>query len=104
MHTLLLLVFFTCHYPGYVTHDCGKQLDKAARYMKAHPNTIVEIEGGDDETGEYLTDKGIEASRIIEAQGRDQLIIMIRRAPRVKLIAPIRPHSNDPRDYTVGCP
>lgn len=105
MHTLLLLAFFTCHYPGYVNKPCQNELVKTVRYMQAHPNTVVEMVNGDDETGEFLTANGIEASRIGESkQAASTLILKIRRAPRVRLIAPIRPHSNDPRDYTVGCP
>lgn len=105
MHTLLLLAFFTCHYPGYVNHNCKHELNQTARYLKAHPDTVVEMVGGDDETGEYLTGKGIEPNRISESYGRpDTLTLKIRQAPKVKLIAPIRPESTDPRDATLGCP
>jgi hypothetical protein len=105
MHALLLLAFFTCHYPGYVSKPCQDQLVKTVRYMQAHPNTVVEMVNGDDETGEFLTANGIEASRIGESkQAGGMLILKIRRAPHVKLIVPIRPTSTDPRDATLGCP
>lgn len=106
MHTLLLLAFFTCHYPGYVNHTCKHELDQTAHYMNRHPNTVVVMVNGDDETGEYLASKGIDPYRISESTQRGgQLILQIRRAPKVKLIAPIRWRGVvDPREATLGCP
>ena len=105
MHALLLVAFFTCHYPGYINHPCQRQLARTVRYMRQHPNTVVVMVNGDDETGEYLAANGIDPFRISESkQAHSNLILQIRRAPKVKLIAPLKVVSQDPRDYIVGCP
>lgn len=80
MFTLVVLMFtaaahgqepmLSCKYDGgKLTRPCRHILRQAAKQLKKQPLAQIQMLGGDDSTGEYLTSLGVSFTRISELPG-----------------------------------